>query len=523
MQPVKRLIRILGFTGKEVREIIRQPRLLLSLLLGPFLILLLFGVGYVNSFPPLRAILVIPNDPAYTGQIDTLRKQFNVNAGVMTIEDVTVDLNDAQRRLRAGAVDVVIALPADAAQQIGRGAQAIIPVFYSQVDPVGAGRIEVGTLNYTNDLNKETVVAAFRRGQAGAGDVREALSRLDAALGRISASLDRGDTQSAGQESTEVRSTSDVVLLGAGLMLQLLQSTPITGTTTTTQQQNLAEGEQSIRNMNTDVRDLQEELEKDNPDPQVVRARTEKVRGDVGDMQALTAQFQQMNPYVLAAPFFGQARNLAGAPTFLNFYTPGVIALLLQHIAITLGALSMVRERTRGSIEIFRVAPITPSEILTGKYLGFILFLAVLTAALIALAIARINVGGINYSALGVPMLGDYFWLAGMLLLLIFASLGLGFGLSMVSKTESQAVQLAMLTLLTSVFFSGFFLPLNSFWEPVRALSYALPVTHGILSLQDIMLRGRPPDLLYPAALAGLGLVFAAFAMWRFSREFRRG
>lgn len=523
MNIAKRLIRILGFTGKEVREIIRQPRLLLSLLLGPFLILLLFGLGYVSTFPPLRAILVIPNDPTYTAQRDSLREQFSVNKNVMDIVDVTVDLNDAQRRLRDRNVDAVIALPANVAQQIGAGAQAIIPVLYNEVDPVGAGRIEVGTLNYTNDLNKETVAAAFARGQAGAGDVREALARLDAALGRISDSLAKGDPKSAGQESNEVRSNADIVLLGAGLMLQILQTTPLTGTTTTAQQQNLAQGEQSVHNLNTDVQALQEELDQPNPDPGRLRDRTEAVRGDVRDMQGLTAQFQRINPYVLAAPFFGQAQNQAGQPTFLNFYTPGVIALLLQHIAVTLGALSMVRERTRGSIELFRVAPITPGEILIGKYLGFILFLAVLTAALIGLAVARVTVEGVTYSALGVPMLGDYFWLAGMLFLLIFASLGLGFGISMISKTESQAVQLAMLTLLTSVFFGGFFLPLTSFWEPVRALSYVLPVTHGILSLQDIMLRGRAPDLIYPLLLLLLGLLFAAFAMLRFSREFRRG
>jgi ABC-2 type transport system permease protein len=133
--------------------------------------------------------------------------------------------------------------------------------------------------------------------------------------------------------------------------------------------------------------------------------------------------------------------------------------------------------------------------------------------ALIALAIF----------GLGVPMLGDYLWLALSLALLLFASLGLGFALSMLSKTESQAVQLAMLTLLTSVFFGGFFLALNNFWEPVRVLSYALPVTHGILSLQDVMLRGQVPDYFYPLMLGVIGIVLAAFSMWRFSREFRRG
>ena len=93
----------------------------------------------------------------------------------------------------------------------------------------------------------------------------------------------------------------------------------------------------------------------------------------------------------------------------------------------------------------------------------------------------------------------------------------------MLSKTESQAVQLAMLTLLTSVFFGGFFLPLQSFIAPVQYLAYLLPVTHGIISLQDVMLRGRQPDLFYPLVLLALAIAFAAFSMWRFSREFRRG
>jgi ABC-2 type transport system permease protein len=508
---IKRLIRISGFVTKEVREIWRQPRLLLSLLLGPFLILLLFGVGYTGVVPKLRGILVIPNDPAFIAQKAALQEQFSKGIDVL---DITTDLASAQNRLRRHDVDIVVQIPANAAQQIGAGAQAIVPVFYNEIDPVAEGRIVLGTLNYTNDLNKETVANAFRRGQTGAGNVSDALGRLDTALGRISNDIGSGQLQQAQGDANEVQANSSIVALSAGLMLQLLQTDPVAGAPAdTTQRENLARTEQSIRSLNSDVAALQQELDSPTPDPTRVQARTDAVRKDVQDLRGLTNQFQQMNAYVLAAPFFGQAHNLAGHPTFLDFYTPGVIALLLQHIAVTLGALSMVRERTRGSIELFRVSPITPGEILTGKYLGFMLFLAFLSVALIALAIF----------GLGVPMLGDYLWLALSLALLLFASLGLGFALSMLSKTESQAVQLAMLTLLTSVFFGGFFLALNNFWEPVRVLSYALPVTHGILSLQDVMLRCQVPDYFYPLMLAVIGVVLAAFSMWRFSREFRRG
>ncbi|HMA35611.1 MAG TPA: hypothetical protein VKY74_14190, partial [Chloroflexia bacterium] len=176
----KRLIRISGFVGKEVREIVRQPRLLLSLLLGPFLILLIFGAGYLGTPAELKAIIVIPNDPAFAAQKDTIRAQFGKGIGVV---DVTPDLNGALQRLRNQEIDVVIQVPGDAAKQIGSGAQAIVPVYYNEIDPVNESRIVVGTLNYTNELNKETVANAFKQGQQQSGSVKDALARIDTALG----------------------------------------------------------------------------------------------------------------------------------------------------------------------------------------------------------------------------------------------------------------------------------------------------------------------------------------------------
>src|SRR5689334_23891495 len=93
----KRVIRISGFVSKEVREIWRQPRLVLSLLLGPFLILLIFGAGYVGPPAKLNAILVVPNDPSFKSQEATLREQFTKGVNLL---DVTTDLAGAQDRLR---------------------------------------------------------------------------------------------------------------------------------------------------------------------------------------------------------------------------------------------------------------------------------------------------------------------------------------------------------------------------------------------------------------------------------------
>ena len=95
-----------------------------------------------------------------------------------------------------------------------------------------------------------------------------------------------------------------------------------------------------------------------------------------------------------------------------------------------------------------------------------------------------------------------------MVVLLSFASLGLGLLISTIVDSERQAVQLSMLVLLASVFFSGFVLPLDQFITPLRIAAYALPVTHAIQLLQDFMLRGDTNQSWEMLALAGIGVVF---------------
>ena len=191
-------------------------------------------------------------------------------------------------------------------------------------------------------------------------------------------------------------------------------------------------------------------------------------------------------PDVLAAPFSVQPTNTVPAePTAIGFFTPAVVVLLLQHIAVSLASLSMVRDRLLGAMELYRVAPVRPLEIILGKSLSYGLLLGVVGAALVFL---------VN-QLLGVPILGNPGWAVVTLGLLLFSSLGLGFFIAGLAETETQAVQLAMLVLLASIFFGGFFLPLDTLWEPIRAISYLLPVTFGSIDLREVMLRGAAPGI----------------------------
>src|SRR5512146_1983153 len=96
------LIRISAFLHKEVAEILRQPRLIFTLVLGPFLILFLFGVGYRNQARALRTLFVVDPKSALASQI----QEYATSLGPQLVYmGSTADEADARRRLSAREVD----------------------------------------------------------------------------------------------------------------------------------------------------------------------------------------------------------------------------------------------------------------------------------------------------------------------------------------------------------------------------------------------------------------------------------
>ncbi len=210
------------------------------------------------------------------------------------------------------------------------------------------------------------------------------------------------------------------------------------------------------------------------------------------------AQPVQIPPAVVAAPTRADPRNLAPvSPSVVAFFAPAVLALVLQHMGVTLTALSLVRERLSGAMDIFRVAPVRALEILVGKYLAYAFFNLSIAAAICFLLVGVLHV----------PMLSAPADVAIVVGLLSFASLGLGLLISTLVDSERGAVQLSMLVLLASVFFSGFVLPLDQFITPLRIAAYSLPVTHGIQLLQDYMLRGSTNESWELTVLAAIGVL----------------
>jgi ABC-2 type transport system permease protein len=390
----KPFIRLLSFFSKEVNEVRRQPKLVLSLLLGPFLILLLFGIGYQGERPNIRTVLVVPPEGLGSMSVEELESAITAN---FTLVGTTTDPNEAQALLESGQADVVEILPPNVEERLQQGEQSAIDFRYNEINPLNEQWIQYLAYAQVNEINRAVQMRALER----------------------------------------------------------------------------AESEASQRGVQNTI-----------------------------------------PPEVLVSPVRPEYANVRGeALDFMTFYAPGVLALILQHIAVTLGALSLVRERLLGAMELFRVAPVSLTQVLLGKYLGYTLFIGIITALLVALLV---------FTPLAVPFLGSISLFVGLSVLFTLAALGIGFLISAWSSTDSQAVQLSMLVLLMSIFFSGFFLPLENFSPSIRAVGYALPLTHAIEGFQNIMLRGVAPTSfawLALAIIAAVGFVAAAaLAQWRFRR-----
>ncbi len=201
---------------------------------------------------------------------------------------------------------------------------------------------------------------------------------------------------------------------------------------------------------------------------------------------------------MIVSPFKAKNLSITGVNIKMtDYYTPGVIALLLQHICVTFAALSIVQEDQLGSLELFQIAPLTSVELLTGKFLSYVVFNGLLSVVLSALIVYVLHV----------PLLGNWGFYTLEIVALIFASLGIGFLISLVARSTSQAVQASMILLLSSVFFTGFLQDIESLKPWVHVISWCLPATYGTQLLQTTMLRGQRPNPLLLVGLLSIGIV----------------
>ena len=246
------VLRLLALVGKELVEVIRRPGALVSLVLGPFLIMAVFGLGYNGVRRPLETVVVIP--PRRACRPTSRPTRSSPGAGCTSSA-----VDPTRPRPRPGLADgrsTSSSSPRPTRRRSsGPAKQSVIEVVVNTVDPLRANYAGFLAANLANAVNQTIIRRA-----------------VEEAEGYVAAA----EPERAGH-------------------------------------------------------------------PAGGRRRPDQGRGP---------------------------NTSPSEPQVLAYFGPAVLALILQHLAVTLVALALVRERTSGVIELFRVAPVNAWEVIAGKVLG---------------------------------------------------------------------------------------------------------------------------------------------------------
>ncbi|HSK97793.1 MAG TPA: ABC transporter permease [Euzebyales bacterium] len=487
---MRRVVRTGAFVRKEIVQIIRQPGLMLSLVLGPFLILLAFGAGLREEDPAVSTIFVVPRDSRMAAEVEQFAE---AQSERLTVVGVQEDEQDALERLRRGDVQMVLIFPSNAERTIRQGQQARIAVYHEQIDPLETQAIALFTRTGVDEINQQVLRELVRGSQEESGDVQP---RLEAAQASVAALENSSQTGTASEQEVQA-AQGDL----ASLALVLGPSLAVLGGV----ENALGPGDSAaLIDAYTALSEGSTQLDRTEDPSAIDQQQLAQLSQDLTTLEQELQTFRSLPPEVIVSPFDGTAQRLVDEPVQLvDFYAPAVVALLVQHMVVTFVGLSIVREHQLGTDELYRAAPVTTAEIVVGKYIAFTLLGAVMATALVA---------GLTF-ALGVPMVGSVSVVVTVVVLLLWASIGLGFLISLLAATDSQAVQYAMLVLLASIFFSGFLLSLDRFHAVLRWVAHVLPVTNGVVLLRDEMLRGQLiQPLTLPLLFALAVVLFAASA-----------
>ncbi len=192
-----------------------------------------------------------------------------------------------------------------------------------------------------------------------------------------------------------------------------------------------------------------------------------------------------------------------------HFMVPGVIGMILYALTSILTATAVVRERERGTIEQLIVTPIRSWELIIGKILPYVLLALLNTLEVIAIGAWWFKVP--VRSPLSVIML-----VSGLFLL---TGLGIGLLASTVANNQQEAMLIVWMTLLPSIFLSGFFFPLEAMPKVLQWISALIPLRYYLVIIRSLMIKGVGINALYGEIFAlfifGLGIMTIAALRFR--------
>jgi ABC-2 type transport system permease protein len=180
-------------------------------------------------------------------------------------------------------------------------------------------------------------------------------------------------------------------------------------------------------------------------------------------------------------------------------------------MGVLLTSLTVAREWERGSMEQLFSTPVRRIEIVLGKLLPY--FLVGIVQLMLTVAVSML--------VFNVPIRGSVLLLSGISLLFLFATLGQGLLISVITKNQMLAtLAAAMSSMLPSMLLSGFVMPIDNMPIVLQYFTRVIPARYYVSALRAIMLRGADSSVIAGDALALV--LFGLFTLGACNAKFSR-
>nr|HPM03670.1 ABC transporter permease [Candidatus Cloacimonadota bacterium] len=196
------------------------------------------------------------------------------------------------------------------------------------------------------------------------------------------------------------------------------------------------------------------------------------------------------------------------------FFVPGLIALILIMISALLTSISITREKENGTLEQLLVSPLHPLEFILGKILPYIVISMFIGLIILFFGMLLFEV----------VFLGNFIVFVLLSLVYVCTALSLGLMISTVSKTQMQAMMLAlMITMLPTVMLSGFISPISSMPKFLQLISWIIPAKYYLKITRGLMIKGNTfTELLEPTfILIAFTMLLIVIAWKKFDKQMK--
>jgi len=196
----------------------------------------------------------------------------------------------------------------------------------------------------------------------------------------------------------------------------------------------------------------------------------------------------------------------------MDFYIPGLIAVILMQVSAILTSLTIISEKEQGTIESIIVSPIRKYELMLGKIVPYVMLIF----------IDMFLITGCGYLFFNVPIKGSYMLLLFCAFIFLIGTMAIGLFISTTATSSQAAMQMAAVTtLLPAMLLSGFTFPIENMPVALQALSLFVPARYLIDILRAIYLKGVGLSCFWQdfVGMTILSLFFIAVSIIKFKKR----